>query len=701
VIIDVSDPAASDFGVDLQQTLKLSIAGEALEAVDQLDAAGLELAVPAPNAIEWCTGENWCNSADLYEYYGSYQTIRDYFQLRCPICNPGGSDFRSGQPGDCWDKPRSWLESEVLLVWHPENLEDTCPRCHTTRSEFVDDGLLKNYNQMHLLIGMRAGKSMTAALMGTYSEHRILTLAHGWPGGIHGYLGISKAETFEMTFLAASDVQSQDTIWTKFNGFRQNSPWFRKYVPWVARQAEAQARIGMRPWRYDEAVKTIRNEHPRVRLVTNSLNSNSSSQAGRTRILSFVDELARMQQTEGAQGAAEVYRTQEASLQTVRSHVIEYGGLPWLGSMVSVTSPISRDDEAMRLFRRAPQIDGMFCQKWATWEFNPKQPRRNFTINFQKDPVGAERDFGANPPGAASPLIYDERRWLDTVIDGSITPMAEFEYYRRQSGTGDNYLAVRLGHCDVYIDRKPRYFAADAGWNFDCFSVAFGHPEYEVDSHGNDRKITVLDGIIRIVPEIGTEIFFPSVVDTIADLRFRVHVAGVQFDRWNSIQPVQEIREFGIPAEMHSLKDKDFIDWMVDCYSGLFRMAAPADGDVERDGQGNWLRPLQWAKEPPQLAAESAAIYELLGLQRDPDTQRVTNPNKGQVRGYNSDDAARVVVHLHKMIQRAGYTDRYDDRSKRAARRRAEAGSATWQGRGQIARSPAGGVRNWSGGRGW
>jgi len=703
VRVDLSDIRASTFDDgELQAQLGLSISGTAPDAIDQIDAVGRALAVPAANAIEWCIGENWCHSPDLYEYYGSYQTIRDYFQLRCPTCNPTGSDFRSGQPGDCWGRSQMYLESEVLLVWDSDNLEDTCPKCGTTRSEFVEDGLLLNYNQMHLLIGMRAGKSMTAALMGTYYEHRILTLAHSWKGGLHGYLGISKAETFELTFLAASDVQSQDTIWTKFNGFRANSPWFRKYVPWVIQQAESQTRIGMRPWRYDEAVKTIRNEHPRVRLVINSLNSNSSSQAGRTRIGSLVDELARMKQTDGPQGAAEVYRTQEASLQTVRAHVTEYGGLPWLGSMISVTSPISRDDEAMRLYRRAGQITGMYSQKFATWEFNPKQGRSNFIINYQKDPVGAERDFGANPPGAATPLVYDERRFIDTVVDVGRKPMARFDYYNRTAGTGDKYIAVRLGHCDVHVDRTPRYIAVDAGWNFDSFSFAIGHPEFVVDADGNERKITVVDDVVRIVPEIGTEVYFPSVVDTIGMLRFRVRLSGVEFDRWNSVQPIQEIREFGIPAEQHSMKDKDFIDWMVDCYAGLFHMLPPAKGDVDVDANGDWLRPLQWAKEPPQLHATSAAIYELLGLQRDPDTQKITNPNKGQTRGYNSDDSARVLVHLHKMVQRAGFTERYDDRSKRAARRRAEEGGSTWINRGQVMSAPQGAsIRTWNSGRGW
>jgi hypothetical protein len=102
----------------------------------------------------------------------------------------------------------------------------------------------------------------------------------------------------------------------------------------------------------------------------------------------------------------------------------------------------------------------------------------------------------------------------------------------------------------------------------------------------------------------------------------------------------------------------------------------------------------------------SCAIYELLGLQCDPDTQKVYNPLKGEARGWNSDDTAEVIVHTHKLVQHMGYSKRYDDRTKRTARRRAEAQSREWNG-GQVARltrfsgSMGGRPHNWNKGRGW
>lgn len=686
--------------LDLRGILTAALSGQPVIPTAQ-SAEVRRLFEMAPNAIEWCVGDRWCASSDLFEYYRSYQTIRDYFELRCPICNKGSTE--DGQPGDCWGKSRMELESEVLLVWNANNLEDTCPKCRTTRSELIEDGLAHGYNQMHLVVGMRAGKSMTAALMGTYFEHVFLCLAHSFDGGMPAYFGITRAEKYEMTFLASNQVQSEDTIWSKYTGFRTNSPWFRHYVPWIKSQERAQPSFGMKKWRYEEAARKIINEHPNVRLVVNSLNSNSSGQAGRTRVHGLLDELSRMKQTDSTQGAEEIYRTLEASLRTVRSRVKSYGGLPWFGSMISVTSPIARDDKAMRLLRKAPDIEDMYARHYPTWEFNPKEPRENFESDYAKDPIGAERDFGANPAGAEYPLIHDEVRWFNLAVDPRRKPQAEFEYYRHVDKTGQEYIACRLRHAERMFDRRmPRYVVFDAGKNFDAFAGACGHGEWVLDDEGNEVLVTVEDWKIRIVPEPGTEAWFESARLIIKAIRKHQYTAFVSFDRWNSVQLIQNIRELGIPAEQQSLNDKDFVDWKVDCFSGRYRALPPAPGELALSEDGGYEHPLRWLVDPPHLSAQGAATYELLGLQCDPDTHKVSNPHKGEERGWNSDDCARTTVHMHKLVQYAGYNKLFDDRTKRGARKKAEYGSARWGQRGMVVNPAAGaGFRNWGRGRGW
>lgn len=665
-----------------------------------LDEEALRVLAMAPNAIEWCTGRQWVNSPSLFEFYRSYQTIRDYFELRCPNCNEGGTE--AGQPGDCWNKSRAYLESEVLLVWDRDNLEDTCPKCGDTRSQFIEDGLFAGYNQMHLVVGMRAGKSMTAALIGTYAEHIFLSLGHTQPGGIHKYLGITPAEQFEIAFLASNQVQSEGTVWAKYTGFRGLSPWFTKYTAWIEAEEKKQLKSKKRRWTYTEGVKEIANEHPNIRLIINALNSNSAGQAGRTRVHGFVDELDRMNLTESRLGAHEIYRTIENSLRTIRSRVKLYGGLPWFGSMVSVTSPKLRSGKAFQLLQIAPEIPDMYARHYPTWGFNPKEPRENFESDFKKDPIGAMTDFGAQPPGAEFPLIHDEQRWLSLTLKKDLVPRASFEYFRRKNALGQSYVGVRLKKCERLFDRRmPRFVVFDAGKNFDAFAGVAAHGRWQQLPDGTSRLLTVYDWAVRIVAGVGEEIWFESVFELMKELRQYQATAFCAFDHWNSVQLIQKIRDLGIPAEQESLSNQDFIDFKVNCFEGIVQMIPPNVIDLKCGPDGVWEYPLIWLRSQAIMQAESCMVAELLELQCDPDTQKVSNPQKGDERGVHSDDLARVAVHAHKLVQRAQFTERYDDRSRRAARKRAEHGSVTWgNNRGGLARlSPT--VRNWSKGRGW
>lgn len=703
---------------DLKGTLDTSFS-QLNPTAPLLDTIGRGLSTPAPNAIEWVVGKDWCNVPSTYAISGQYQTIRDFFELRCPLCNEGGID--PGEPGDCMLMGRAALEAEALLVWADAYQEDVCPRCGTTRSELVEDGFFQGYNTLHLVVGQRAGKSIAAGLIGTYIEHRILTLALSTKDGFGAYLGLHIKDPFEMTFLASTDTQSQDTIWAKYTAIRAESPWFQRYVPWVKEQEEKQiVPDGMKRWFYKESDKRIVNMHPSVRLICNSLNSNAPGLRGRTRPAAFADEISHMEQTDSKRSATEIYRSLERSLRTVRTRTKLYGGLPWLGSMFSVTSPVSRNDKGMQLLRDAKKVKTMYARQLATWDFNPLEPRAGLDDEFAKDPIGAKRDYGAIPPGAEYPLIHDEVRFRQEAIRPDLQARAEFEIYNRLSPTGQPYVAVKVKHADFTPgDRAPRFVVWDAGKNFDAFSGACAHAEFlpfpdadptptwtRTPGGARGRMVTVFDWVVRVLPMAGTEVYFESVHEVMARLNRIVVMARCEFDRWQSVQLIQQVRELGIFAEQKPTTDKDYVQFKIDCYEGLCQLLPPTPGDIDPNDDTN--RPFDWQREPPDMDAQSCGIYELLGAQCDPDTNKVTFPEKGDRRGWGSNDTCQVLVHAHTLVQRhaSGFTDRHDDRSVRAARMRAEASGADWDRRGFIAKMPASaqhGVRNWSSGgkRGW
>lgn len=659
-----------DGGLDIQGILKANLLGVSPDiARVSSSPVDRELFTMAPNAIEWSVRPEYLNSPSLYDFQMSYQTIRDFFELRCPICNEGGTE--EGQPGYCWGRSRESLESEVLLVWSNEYLEEVCPKCRTTRSELFDDGLVRNYNQLHLVSGMRSGKTVTGSFIGTFLEHAWYTLAHTQPNGIPGYLGAISAVQYAATFLASSAKQGKETLWATYTGLRKSAPWFQRYVPWIKEQERLQPSNGMRKWTYTENELIIENQHPHVNLVISVENSNSGSSAGRTRAWVVLDELARMKQTDSAQSAMEVYRTQENSLRTVRSRVKLFGCAPWLGSMLSVTSPLRRNDWAMKLLQLSGQVTDLYARKYATWEFNPKEPREHFEDAFRKDPVGTARDFGANPPGAEHPYIHDEPRWANLSIGLDRVPQVTFDYFTRYDARGQPYVAAKVASAVRRLDHKqPTFVVFDAGKNFDCFSGAAAHAETYIARDGSAKKVTVFDWVMRVVPVHGTEIWFQSVVDIMLELRKYQVTSFVAFDRWESTNLIQQVRDLGVMAEQQTLRPPDFTAFRLNCFEGAVQMLPPAEEDVAWAPDGMPVLPFEWLRPQPNMAAESVAIAEAVELEEDPNTRAVVNPDKGVERGWHSDDTIRCCVHVHKLVQRSDFVERWDDNSVRARRKR-------------------------------
>lgn len=623
----------------------------------------------APNAVEWITGARYGGQPSLFKHWGAYRLVKDFFELRCPHCNEG----EHAVPANPWGCTRETLESEVLLVWSQKDEDDKCPKCGDTRSQFVDDGIFNNHRVLHGIIGQRAGKSSTLALIGTYVEHVILTLAHGYPGGLYGYLGIPPGDLVHVTYVASTDTQAKETIWAKYRGYRKLSPWFRRYVPWIKTQEKLQSTNfetpeGMQKWEYSEADKAIK--HESIGLEIDSLNSNSNGLAGRTRLAAFIDEICRMKQTDSSQGAQEVYRTMDASCQTVQGAVDQYGLIPWLGMIGSISSPISVEDYGMQLLEVAKGDRKMHAVHLATWDFNPWMPKARFADLLRKDYVGTMRNFGAKPPLAASPLIDRERDWRTSAIDQKLVPTATFINYEFLDTTGRSMLGVRLDRADLILKGPPRFIAVDAGANFDAFAVACAHGETDPD--GN--VVTVYDWVIRLLTRSREqEVYFESVFQLLKELQQSVIIKTAEFDHWNSKPIVQRIRnELNVWAEEVVTTNEHFIQFMRDSYSGYIRMLPELQNDANLD--------------PPYKSAQGAAIYELLHLERDPKNDKVFNSKKGLRRGHDSDDAARVIVHANRLVQDQGYTERQDDVSRRARRKRAEISIAEWAavGRGQV-----------------
>lgn len=653
-----------------------SLVRKSVEVSALIDSEREYLSQRAPNALEWITRKEFLNQPAIYGYWGAYSLVKEFFELRCPDCNQGPNavpriPWTPGRPQT--GLSRSTLESEVLLCWSSQHEDDVCPKCQTTRGEFVDRGDFNNHRVLHAIVGQRSGKTTVLAQIGTYLEHIFYTLAITHPGGLHAYLGVAPGAPLDVSYVASTAVVSKLTIWAAYRGARANSPWFKRYIPWVKWQEKIQQTPeGMQPWEYHETDRLIENGLAGVN--TDSLNSNSNGLVGRTRLFAAIDEISRMEQTDGARSGIEVYRAMVASCKTVQNRVDHYGLFPWLGMIGSISSPISLDDYGMELLKQAKEDPRMFPFHAATWDFNPEEPLSAYATDLKKDYVGIMRNFGASPPGAANPLIDRPEDFKASAIRIGLVPTAFFETYEFTDRTGVSYVASKLEKSSLLLNSPQRYVTVDAGKNFDAFAVACAHGEEDE----NGEIITVYDWVIRLLTRSKQqEVYFRSIFTILKELQKYYLIKRVGFDQWNSVQIIQDIRnELGIFAEAEVTKKEHFVQFMRDAYSGRVQLLPELPNDAILD--------------PPYKSAQGALIYELLKLERDPKTDAVFNSKKGEVRGMNSDDTARVAVHVHHLVQDQGYTEKQDDVSRRARRKRAEASTAEWTAlnRGQVFRPP-------------
>jgi hypothetical protein len=335
----------------------------------------------------------------------------------------------------------------------------------------------------------------------------------------------------------------------------------------------------------------------------------------------------------------------------------------------------------MQLHAKGQSEKNTYTFKYATWEFNPFLVRSDFDEDFSRDPIIAERDFGANPPNAASPLVADPHRFW-SAIDETAHPTAMFSITYPVDKSGLEYVGAKLASTSMDRDR-PLYLFGDAGATFDQFGLiamsAMWAPAFEkinqqdrlqarATAHlvqpdrvealyslpalpeEDQQKLTLVsvhEWSLRIIPEKGKPVWFESILDIITAIQQQRRIATVAFDRWNSESTLQQISNMGISAQRVTLKVQDFTKAVQDAMLGRLRLLPPADGEIYLEPSGT----LRVKTSPALLSAEGAVLYEVLKLERSEDLKSVFNPRKGSVRGVDSDDLAHCLVGAHRLVQ--------------------------------------------------
>lgn len=285
---------------------------------------------------------------------------------------------------------------------------------------------------------------------------------------------------------------------------------------------------------------------------------------GRTRCESAMDEVGWFDNSPNSTkvkiGASGVYDALARSLRTVRSAAVElwekgFTEVP-TGMFFNISSPSSARDKIMELVRKAQGSIYTLGMKRATWEMNPKVTRKHLADEFQKNPITAMRDYGAEPPLTSNALL--SRSQVEKGI-GKKSNAVLLQHYSKKSSNGEiTRYAKILKARDSDI---PSVLTIDAGVTNNSFAFTLAHLK--------EQKFPVIDAVGEIQPAPGMRLnfnkIFKHVLVPLLDVR---NVQLVAADRWNSEKILSDLKEdHEVNTRMYSLKYADmmlFKDYLED-----------------------------------------------------------------------------------------------------------------------------------------
>lgn len=493
----------------------------------------------APNPIVFIESPKFLDGPQLH--YPQFSVARDFFELLCPECN----DIDRIHTKD--DIPR---EDQALFQF------GICPKCGFSKADNYKR--FNYYNELIGVVGMRGGKSVLVACLAAAILHELLCVDN-----LQEKLGLVRSQEVDGAFVAASGEQASETIYGHFRGFYDESPWFQEYKKRLLdlEITDPNLRRGSLYWETDKYI-LFKEKHIRVK----SLTSNSGSIAGKTRIFAVIDELSRMDAGESKRSATEVYRVLKRSLLTIRAKVDrarrngEYN-IPD-ARMFCISSPMFEDDKSMQLLKQAEKSEKMFAFCRTTWEFNPDITKEDLADEFASDPVGAERDYAANPPGAENPYVKNTAI-IEVCVDKVRSNMFDLrEVFFEDAVENYKFKYVKPEILNIRWKNLLEYVIhCDPGQKADSFCLAIGHKE-------NNRVF--IDGAIecRPIPKNNRQgmeprdVFFPAMTDLIIKLAMTLDLKYVSYDRWNSTEQIQRLRQSKILAFQKNIGRDDHIRFL-------------------------------------------------------------------------------------------------------------------------------------------
>jgi hypothetical protein len=192
----------------------------------------------------------------------------------------------------------------------------------------------------------------------------------------------------------------------------------------------------------------------------------------------------------------------------------------------------------------------VFALKRPTWEINPTKKITDFTVAFHKNPADALGRFACMPSDAVD-AFFKSRTKIESAFNRIPLAIDSFgrleEWFKPEEGKDyfihvdlaqkHDHCAVAMGHVDKWVDVKV------------------------TDTYSQPAPIVEVDAVRFWTPTPDKSVDFTEVKDYILALRTRgFNIKMCTFDRWNSHDMMQQLKQYGINTEILSVAKKHYDD---------------------------------------------------------------------------------------------------------------------------------------------
>lgn len=489
------------------------------------------------NIVDWVV--RGLGVGSLYVYKRQLQVLVEFFGLLCERCN---KKLLEKVNGDLWFCDERELRNLVLreLNYEKEVLE--CPICDSVVERMP-------YKELVLCVGMRSGKTTTAAMIASW----VFYLSLVWKN-LDKKFGLIPDQRLRYSMVATAERQSEKTVWSSFKSLLFNV--VDMDIKGLVNRSDGRNKELRRKFNVNTEKETEWN----IGLIDYfSLPSNSNSLAGGTGVGMVLEEYARFVLSDSYRSAQEVYAVLERSLKTVRSlsktYVDDMFGLAIvIGSpyhygndpIVELVYGVGYDDGALKYGKYVDSVSKRLSYHYPTWLFNPVLPEGAFESEKKNNYELFLRDYGAMP------VRSETRFFAKDIVDACVIrgkPLLEFVETFKKVGNVSLKTAI--------VNVKPEFFEynyavhVDLGESKDLLTMAFARSDA-----GGD--IIIVDGLLVLKPESGVRVYIDTPVDVLRVLKGYMNIGIVSFDKWQSISGMQRLSELGFRVGRRSVGDNEF-----------------------------------------------------------------------------------------------------------------------------------------------